>query len=1275
MENWLKGIATKAKDALGSAEKKVADWFAPVSTGVRARDVVRELPGAAATTAKDIAAGLVRFPLSAGEALVSAPTDAVSLVRNKPSPIPIYQPEKIPGLGFLGPIESYQNEARRRAASGEGTVSTFLKTGGSALLDEPTGVAFKPLGLAVGAFMKAGGGKAASEAIDALVKATKPEEVKSILEGFGVGKKAVEDSADALAKATTREEVQGILTGTKGKAAKIPEVKAAADAAAPKYQRTLNLQNPDDAAQIDQVLNSGAADRFKSGDFSYGRYGNDKAKMEEFMKANIVDEPYKKPTLKTTPYKGTRVLYHGTSPESAAAITEKGFTKGADLPEDAFRGGGYGYIQNSTSFSTDPIMASRFTGTGSKGSLVRAELSPDAKVVSVKGIQDAAELEGHIPDLLKKGVDAVWIGGGEKELVVLNPAKVQAQAAKDFSVINAKKDLADFIASGKTKAAAPKAAPVSRETPAESVGSMRSIGDIMAGKGGDVVPPVETPKTAKAPKPAGPERQFVSRARELDPNMSQYLEGKYAPKSNKELTANAEKLISENFAAAEDMARNGTDDQAVAVASRMIDDLVNQARKAEGTAADALYEKAATIANDAAKNLTEAGRTVQAASLLGRMTPEGMVRYAARQIQRYNEQAGSRTLRNFLGSAKKIPNLSGEDAKMITDRMTEISKMADGTDKARAIQKLQDDVSSMIPSSLYNKIITLWKAGLLTGLKTSGLNELANASHTVSETIKDVPAAAVDRIVSLFTGKRTLAMTGKGEASGLREGVAKGWDYLKTGFDERDVGSKLEHTKVNFGNSPLAKALQKYEETVFRTLGAEDQPFYYGAKARSLYSQAIAAAKNEGLKGKAAKDFIEKLVANPTDDMLKYAVLDAETAVFQNKTALGGAARAIQKLPGGQILLPFGKTPAAVATQMINYTPVGIAKTIIENIGKGRFDQRLFAQGLGRGLTGTAALAIGMALYGKDMISLSYPTSEKERQQWALEGRQPNSILINGKWRNIGILGPIGMVLVIGGHLRQGIDDTGSWAGGLAQAAGGAGSALTEQSFLKGINQAIDAINDPQRSFNGFASSLAGSIVPTLVSDIARATDSVERRTASPIQRTISRIPGLRENLQPKVDTLGNVVKTPNLFEVLADPTRPGNASTDANDPVVKELRRLMDAGHPATPTQLGNTNGYKSLTGDQNTKLWELGGQYVRQKIDDTMSRSAYQRYDDEQKAKAINSAVDDAKVEARAYTVLDAVKGLSPEEKKKKLGEMKDEGLLTKQVYSYYLSLARKQ
>lgn len=780
-------------------------------------------------------------------------------------------------------------------------------------------------------------------------------------------------------------------------------------------------------------------------------------------------------------------------------------------------------------------------------------------------------------------------------------------------------------------------------------------------------------KAIKVPQEA--ERKYITSVKELSPNMEQFLKGKYTPKKNESILGFANELIRTNEEQAVSLAKTGTNDEAVATAGELIKKYIKQAEKIkDDTTKNLFYEKAADIANSASKNLTEAGRSVQAASLLGRLTPEGMARYAAGQVQKYNDgvlKARNSITQKWFKPTKMVPELSGKELKEISDGMAKIQKIEDPIKKAMEIQKLQESVKAKLPSSLYDKIVTVWKAGLLTGIKTTGMNIMSNISHTLSEAGKDVPASVIDKALSIFTGKRTLALTGKGSAEGAIEGAKKGWQYLKTGFDERDIATKLDYNKVNMGKGKLAQAIQKYEESVFRVLGAEDQPFYYSAKIRSLASQAIAQAKNAKLKGKEAKNFIENLIANPTDEMIKYATLDAETAVFQNQTALGKIAKTLQKAPGGQILVPFGKTPAAVATQLINYSPVGFVNTLAKNIGKGKFDQRLFSQGIGRAITGTGVMWLGMEAYKKGKVALGYPTGEKEQKQWELEGKTPNSINVNGKWRSVASLGPVGMLMALGGYVQKGIKETGSFMGGITSLIPGAFKTVSEQTFMKGVNDALNALQNPERSFNGVASSMIGSIIPTIVADISRATDTYERRTANPQQRLVSRIPGARKILQPKVDVLGNKIETPNFFTTMFDPTRPGNPTVDKNDNVVKELKRLSDAGYTATPTQIGPRAGYKTLTPDMNTALWSYAGKLAKQRINELMSDGYYSDMDDEEKQKEIQKELSNVYVEARAKAVYESVKNLPRAERIKKLNEMKDEKLLTRQVYDEYLSM----
>lgn len=939
-------------------------------------------------------------------------------------------------------------------------------------------------------------------------------------------------------------------------------------------------------------------------------------------------------------------------------------------------------------------LAEHFTSGLIKGLAAEQDALKIAELLKTEGKLSAKVAEEVAPLIAKegttKGVEGVLVKVPEALPKVPEKGKTEAKGGKQEVIPKTKEAAGTKLLVGEEAVAAAKkegktiGPKVSSETApvVEGTDTARSIGDIIRGKqGGKKIPPVSGGATMGEAfgKQKTPERRFVTRAKAMAPEEAASLfEGKYDPRSTKKLIDDADALIARDPEGAFKLAREGTDDKAVAVASRLVDHFIQQAKNAENEATKtALYERAAEVANDAAVNLTEHGRAVQAASILGRQTPEGFIRWTSSQIQRYNEAAKMSPLdrllkgKGMMGSRKTIPELTGDQAQSIARQMEAIAKETDGNKKAMLFSVLQKEVKGYLPSSLYEKIMAVWKAGLLTGLKTTGINLASNASHGVSEIIKDVPASLVDRIASLFTGKRSLALTGKGALEGLQEGVSKGFRFMKTGYDERDALNAIDFRQVNFGKGKVAQAIQKYEESVFKLLGAEDQPFYYSAKARSLYSQAIAEAKNLGLKGEAYTSKISELVKNPTDQMLKYATMDAQTAVFQNKTALATAAKGIQKVPGGEVLLPFAKTPSAAAMQLFNYSPAGIVKTIIENIGKGKFDQRMFSQGMGRGLTGTAVMAIGAALAKNGMITTSRPTSEKERNQWQLEGKGPNMIKIDGKWRGVGPLGPLGMGLAVGANFQQGFDQSGSFTGGLGAAAAGAGSALTQQTFLYGINQAINALNDPTRYGGTFIDNLAGSIVPTIVADVARATDEFERRTDGPRQRIASRIPGLRTLLEPQVDTLGSKVVTPNFLTVMIDPTRPPEATQKSNDPVVLELRRLDDAGYNVTPTMLGNKNGYSTLSQAENTNLWVKAGTAAKKAIQDIMKDSVYESLDDEQKGTVIGKVVDQAEIQERAKAVVGATKGLKGKELNAKLAEMKADGLLTKNVYKWYASL----
>ncbi len=803
-----------------------------------------------------------------------------------------------------------------------------------------------------------------------------------------------------------------------------------------------------------------------------------------------------------------------------------------------------------------------------------------------------------------------------------------------------------------------------------NVENARKYIDYITGSAKETIPPSITLPEIPKPnvKPPLPERRFIKRVREMIPEAK--LNGQYTPRSTEALVKFADNMINTNPKAAVEFAKNDATDKGVAVASQLLNRLNEQLKvSTDEHVKEMLSTKISEIAHASAANLTEAGRKVQAATILGKETPEAMIRWAAAQINLFNEKAGARTLRNFLGGAKKIPNLTKDQTDFITYSMQKIIDTVDHGQKAKKYYELQNEIRDWIPPSLFKKIVTVWKAGLLTGIRTSGLNTGSNATHMIAETIKDIPAAFVDIIVKQFTGKRTTALTLRGLPSGFVEGINRGWTFFRTSYDERNVLRGMDIKRVNFGKGKMGRVLQWGTTKVFNILGAEDQPFYYAARLHSFYSQAIAITKNEGLKGVQAEKRIVELLNNPTGKMADYALQDAKIAVFQNKTVLSSAATGLKRdAPIFELLMPFSTTPSAVATQVVNYSPIGIIKTIIENIGKGRFDQKLFSQGIGRGIIGTGSLAIGMELWKHNMMTTARPTSSSEQKLWEMEGKQPYAIKIGGQWRNLGTLGPAGLEMGVGAALAQGMETTGSFIGGIGASLAATAGVLTQQTFLYGINQAINALNDPSHYGGTFLRGLFASVVPTIMSDIARATDPLQRKSQTVLQRIESRVPGLRETLPPRVDTLGKPEQSANWGTTMFDPTRPYIPTENLQSPIMKELQRLSAAGYPSTPTMAGGTYGYKTLTPRENSLLWQNAGQMAKAAIQKIMKDPAYNTLDDQQKSKIIDRAVSPTKSEARGLAVYEATKRLRGEPLALELANMQVDKLLTKNTYAWY-------
>jgi hypothetical protein len=136
---------------------------------------------------------------------------------------------------------------------------------------------------------------------------------------------------------------------------------------------------------------------------------------------------------------------------------------------------------------------------------------------------------------------------------------------------------------------------------------------------------------------------------------------------------------------------------------------------------------------------------------------------------------------------------------------------------------------------------------------------------------------------------------------------------------------------------------------------------------------------------------------------------------------------------------------------------------------------------------------------------------------------------------------------------------------------------MGSQPLLQGSQEIAGAI----RNVGGTERSIgriAGSFVPSILSDIAEAIDPQQRETKgegilAPTQR---RIPFLRENLPPAIDALGQPLQDYGPVQGLFDPTR-ATTAVEKQNPLFAELVRL-DAGISGFRQKHGETaENYRS--------------------------------------------------------------------------------------------------
>jgi hypothetical protein len=417
-----------------------------------------------------------------------------------------------------------------------------------------------------------------------------------------------------------------------------------------------------------------------------------------------------------------------------------------------------------------------------------------------------------------------------------------------------------------------------------------------------------------------------------------------------------------------------------------------------------------------------------------------------------------------------------------------------------------------------------------------------------------------------------------------------------------------------------SKIIDAYVNTVFRTLGAEDKIFRTYAYKRSILEQAKLRAKSEG---RSKKDLEE----NPTAEMVSQALLDAEVSTFNNQNAAASGVEWARSHSGPvgkvavDLIIPFKRTPANIMARLLESTPLGLGKAggqlIKAAINKKMSfeEQHKFSQTIGRSVTGSSLIVLGAMLAAKGLATGLFDDDRGDREVQKAAGRSPMAVRIGNAWHQVGAFSPIGNLIAIGAALyrehnrppKEGEEPRNVAAAALPVVA----KSVLEQPMLKGVSSAVDAIKEPGSSGKTFLGRTAGSVVPTIVSDIGAAMDGTRRNDREGIiSRVQGRVPILRRRLPEDVDAFGRPLESRRTATI--DPTL---TTTAKDEPFINELIRL-DVGVVKAVRKHGETEAeYRERSIVQ--------GKVIAKKLAILTDSPSYKAASDEEKREMIKYTV----------------------------------------------------
>lgn len=603
-----------------------------------------------------------------------------------------------------------------------------------------------------------------------------------------------------------------------------------------------------------------------------------------------------------------------------------------------------------------------------------------------------------------------------------------------------------------------------------------------------------------------------------------------------------------------------------------------------------------------------------------------------------------------------------EKAKVIDDAQKKIGRDLGNPEKAKetleffeAKKQMDDYLQSLSPASNLKVLTgTIGRGSMLFSIKSPILNIGSNIELGFTEAL------------SKRIANKELTGTNNRLAIDYVKMVNK--IYQKTGYDLsrmttlNDTGASgarvLGETVHSQGKGKIRAYGRVIEDIVFKQLmGAPDVAFSSAHFADSVNLASYKLAKGNKLIANDIMNDAMRLEPQTAKGEIvrQQAILDAQKATWTNESWASKISEGIRKLlndatgdlRAGDYLLPFVKTPANVIATGMDYAGVGIPKAMfktVQAIRTGDLKSKEYIQGVSRdlvrsglGLTATAIIAYN--LKDDDFVGAYDPYRAQIEE---LRNSNYNAVRIGDKWISVDWFGPLSVSLTATMYARKygstGGEKTFQYGKGVASQLGNLPGVSDLYEYIKSKayskNQSLEEMTG--ETTNYIIEQISSRLIPSFISDVAKATDKYNRVAKKGVEGIQSKIPGFVPGIgRNKLPIKTNIFGEPSMTEpALSTMLFGSRVKTDRETDLIREIIEVSDN----TDKQISFTNWDKTTSKQiiqfrnklGKDKFQEAKSEYtktLKESLEKEINSNEYKKMSDEKKLEALNDVDTETK------------------------------------------------